>query len=264
MFTEAAVGTQGKVVPFASQHRRTEADISNMQLTSQDIAALANGRCFQRKLEPGAILLDQGARNENVYVLLEGWAFCYKVLEDGRRQILELVMPGSIIGFNPSEHAHYGVEAKTNCRVAVFNRQSFNATLLQSPVLCLKCANLFAQAEGRALERLSRVGRVSAVERVAGLIVELAKRLHVVGVTGQGALKLLLTQCEIADMLGLAKETVCRALMRLRKEGLISLTGGVLEILDFDRLVGLLGDEADSVFDECAECSATPFLDAAA
>jgi CRP/FNR family transcriptional regulator, anaerobic regulatory protein len=264
MLNQNIHAVERNLVQFAGQGRRNENFASTTQLNSEDVAHLANGRCFQRKLEPGTVLLDQGARSENVYVLLEGWAFCYKVLEDGRRQILDLVMPGSIIGFNQSEYAHCGVEAKTSCRVAVFNRQSFNDTLLQSPVLCLKCANLFAHAEGRALERLSRVGRVSAVERVSGLVVELALRLHAVGDKGKGALKLLLTQCEIADMLGLAKETVCRALMQLRKGGLISLSGGVLEIRDFERLMELVGDDAQGVFEECYGGPGVATLDVAA
>ena len=264
MFNEIPNTAERNLVQFTGTSRRTENFASTTQLNSQDVAILANGRCFQRKLEPGAVILNQGTRCENIYVLLEGWAFCYKVLEDGRRQILDLIMPGSIVGFNHFEHAHYGVEAKTNCRVAVFNRQSFNDILLQSPALCLKCANLFAHAEGRALERLSRVGRASAVERVSGLIVELALRLHAVGETGRGAIKLLLTQCEIADMLGLAKETVCRALMRLRNDGLISLSGGVLEIQDFDRLVELLGDDAEGVYDEGVDSKGLVPLDTAA
>ncbi len=234
-------------------------------LTSDDLNLLSHGRCFVRKIEAGGALLDQGSQSDSVYVLLEGWAFCYKVLEDGRRQILDLVLPGGILGFNIREFAHYGVEAKTECKVAVFNRQNFNATLLQSPKLCLKCANLFAHAETRALERLSRVGRLSAVERVAGLIVELAKRLHAVGEHRTGTLKLMLTQSEIADMLGLAKETVCRALMSLRKRGLVTLESGVLGITDFDGLLEAAGDEeVESVYDECMSCPGQRLLELAA
>lgn len=234
-------------------------------LTSDDLNRLAHGRCLIRRLEPGSALLDQGAHIDSVYVLLEGWAFCYKVLEDGRRQILDLVLPGGILGFNIREFAHYGVEAKTACRVAVFNRQGFNATLLQSPQLCLKCANLFAFAETRALERLSRVGRLSAVERVAGLIIELAKRLDAVNERRTGALKLMLTQSEIADMLGLAKETVCRALMSLRKAGLVVLESGVLDIRDFDGLLEAAGTEkSEIIYDECPTCPGAKLLELAA
>ncbi len=240
-------------------------DLVNDYLTSDDLNHLSQGRCFIRKLSPGSALLDQGSQSDSVYVLLEGWAFCYKVLEDGRRQILDLVLPGGILGFNLRNVSHYGVEAKTVCKVAVFNRQSFNATLLQSPELCLKCANLFSHAETRAMERLSRVGRLSAVERVSGLIVELAKRLHAVGETRTGALKLMLTQAEIADMLGLAKETVCRALMTLRKAGVVNLDHGLLDILDFDGLLEAAGDEeSEGVYDDCLDCTGIRLIELAA
>jgi CRP/FNR family transcriptional regulator, anaerobic regulatory protein len=245
-----------EVIAFEARHAARNPSRPQSELTAEDIDFLAHGRRLIRKIEPGAALLDQGARSDNVYVLLEGWAFCYKVLEDGRRQILDLVLPGSILGFNSHEQAHHGVDAKTACRVAVINRQAFNLELLKSPALCLKCANLFASAGSRALERLSRVGRLSAVERVAGLLVELAKRLHAVEDSRQGALKLMLTQCEIADMLGLAKETVCRALMNLRRRGVIDLHAGVLAIHDFDGLLEASGDDAESLYDECADLPA--------
>ena len=212
-------------------------------LTPEDLEILAHGRCFMRNLEPGSTLLDQGSQSDKVYVLIDGWAFCYKMLEDGRRQILDLVLPGGIIGFDGGEVARYGVEAKTTCRVAVFNRHGFSATLLDSPALCLKCACLFASAESRALERLSRVGRWSAVERVSGLIVELARQLRTAGEKREGAPSLTLTQMEIADMLGLAKETVCRVLMSLRKEGFVHFRRGNLEIRNLAGLVDAAGDD---------------------
>jgi Crp-like helix-turn-helix domain len=64
--------------------------------------------------------------------------------------------------------------------------------------------------------------------------------------------------------LGLAKETVCRALMQLRKGGLISLSGGVLEIRDFERLMELVGDDAQGVFEECYGGPGVATLDVAA
>ena len=223
---------------------------SHSFLTADDINQLSRGRCVVRKLEAGVTLFDQGSHSDGVYVLLEGWAFCYKVLEDGRRQILDLVLPGGILGFNASEFAQHGVEAKTECKFAVFKHQVFTSILLQSPTLCLKCANLFAHAETRAFERLSRVGRLSAVERVSGLIVELVMRLHAVSESRTSVLKLMLTQAEVADMLGLAKETVCRALMSLRRAGLVHLEGKVLDILDFDGLLEAAGDESEDYYDE--------------
>lgn len=236
----------------------------NSHLTTDDINQLSRGRCFVRKLESGVTLFDQGSHSDGVYVLLEGCAFCYKVLEDGRRQILDLVLPGGILGFNAVEFAHYGVEAKTECKFAVFKHQVFTSILLQSPTLCLKCANLFANAETRAFERLSRVGRLSAVERVSGLIVELVMRLHAVGESRTGVLKLMLTQAEVADMLGLAKETVCRALMSLRRAGLVRLEGKVLDILDFNGLLDAAGDESEDNYDECSTHGQTTFAKIAA
>ncbi len=251
MLQEHRHNRDNAVVSFGSRQMVQNPVSVHLAITPEDIEGLAHGRCLVRKIAPGATVLEQGAHSDSVYVLLDGWAFCYKVLEDGRRQILDLVLPGSILGFTIGEQMHHGVEAKTACRIAVFNRKTFNTELLKRPGLCLKCASLFANAESRALERLSRVGRLSALERVAGLLAEMAKRLHAIGDSRQGVLNLLLTQCEIAEMLGLAKETVCRALKQLKQQGLVDLHAGLLVIHDFDGLLNASGDDTESFFEDC-------------
>jgi CRP-like cAMP-binding protein len=223
----------------------------SLALTTSDLDVLDRGRHLHRTVPAGQDILRQGERNASVYILIEGWALCYRVLDDGQRQILDLVLPGGILGFGFSRSLPYGVEAKTPCKVAVFSRDSFLSALLKTPDLCLKCAELFALAEARAFERLSRVGRLGAKERVAGLIVELARRLTGNG-NGNGngeewLVKLPLTQHDIADMLGLASETVCRALMSLRRQRLTTWQNGKLEIHDLPGLIAAAGEDAEAL-----------------
>jgi CRP/FNR family transcriptional regulator, anaerobic regulatory protein len=219
---------------------------SSMALTSSDLGILEQERRLHKVIGAGHDIFQQGGTCKNVYVLLEGWAFCYRVLEDGHRQILDLALPGSVLGFHFAKTLPYGVEAKTSCKVAVFSREAFVASLLKSPHLCLKCAELFASAEARAFDRLSRVGRLSAQERVAGLIVELATRLRAYDNGNEAQIQLPLTQQDMADMLGLANETVCRALMALRKQSLVTWQGGKIEIFDLEALVEAAGEDIEA------------------
>lgn len=212
-------------------------------LTLQEVSRLSHGRYLHMALGPGETLFQQGDSPDNVYVLISGSAFCYKIMEDGRRQILDLLLPGSVLGFSPSTVTHCGAEAKTACRFAVLPRNSFMSALMANPELCLKCANHFALAETRAFDRMSRTGRLGAVERVAGLIVELATRLHAHEDAGTLYVSLPLKQAEIADMLGLAKESVCRSLKTLKKLGLANWHNGTLTIHQFETLAALSGED---------------------
>jgi CRP/FNR family transcriptional regulator, anaerobic regulatory protein len=104
----------------------------------------------------------------------------------------------------------------------------------------LKCVELFASAEMRALERLSHVGRRSARERVAGLVVEIAQRLNR---SDRREIELPMTQIDIADMLGLAHETVCRALVAMRNQKLTTWRNGKLQIHNLTGLMTIAGIE---------------------
>lgn len=218
-------------------------------LGADDLAAFANSRAIHRHFKPGQSLVTQGESSDHVYILLEGWVICQKLHEDGSRQILDLVMPGSILGYNCAHGTVYGFEAKTSCRVIAIARDAFSDLLLHSPQLCLRCAEVFSAAEARAFLRMSHLGRMTAKERVAGLIVELALRHQACGRDpGIDEIELPLTQQDIADMLGLAHETVCRVLVNFRTCRLTTWRSGKLEIHDVKRLIAIAGcdDEAEA------------------
>jgi CRP/FNR family transcriptional regulator, anaerobic regulatory protein len=218
-------------------------------LVATELDALLGVRAIHRHIKPGQSLITQGESNAHVYVLLQGWVISQKLHEDGSRQILDLVMPGSIIGYNCTLRAGYGFEAKTECHVISVSRDAFSDVLLRSPELCLRCAGIFSAAETRAFERMSHLGRMTARERVAGLIVELASRLQANGVSNIESVAIPLTQQDIADMLGLAHETVCRVLVSFRTRKLTTWRSGKLEIYDVKRLRIIAGyDEVDDDF----------------
>jgi CRP-like cAMP-binding protein len=232
---------------MASQSRRVSGALGPAELE-----VFASARSNIRSFAAGQSLIKQGEPCKEVYVLLDGWAICQKMLEDGGRQILDLVMPGHIFGFNVFGGANYGVEAKTDCKAVGLSREAFNGLLLRAPTVCLKCAEVFASAEARAFERLSQVGRLNAKQRVGGLIVELAMRLRDADESAASRIELPLTQLDIADMLGLAHETVCRVLVAMRNMKLTTWRNGRLEIHDLERLMEVSGIDPETVdFESC-------------
>jgi CRP/FNR family transcriptional regulator, anaerobic regulatory protein len=207
-------------------------------LGSVERAALQELRPTVRRVQDGQTLYDQGDAAGSVYILLDGWAFRYRVLGDGRRQIVDFTLPGALLGYGVDRTMTHGVEARTVCDFWAIPRAQFEQLLVRYPRLAMRVVELLARNEAIALERLMTLGRQSARERIAHLLVELIARAREAGkrVTERG-FTLPLTQTHIADATGLTAVHVCRTLAVLRKSGLCVLRNGRLQILDMKKLI---------------------------
>jgi len=221
-------------------------------LSAQDRQRVAAAWPSFRTLKAGESLYFQGDECRTISLLLDGWAFRHQSLEDGRRQILDFALPGSAFGLAGSGVTTHGVETLTACRFSVFGRDALYALLQEVPVLALRFVELLGGAEARAFEHLTNVGRRSARERVANLLLELLLRARQATAAGRmPRMTLPLMQPHIADALGLASETVCRTLAAMRKDGIVVLRAQKLDVLDIDRLAA----EAGVALDQAAPAS---------
>lgn len=216
-------------------------------LSLHDTLRVNAARPSFRTLRVGETLYFQGDESCYIYLLLDGWAFRHQSLEDGRRQILDFALPGAVFGFPSTNILTHGVEALTPCTFSVFTRDNLFDLLQRVPVLGLRFIEIMADAEARAYEHLTSVGRRSARERVANLLMEILLRARRGDRTdGTARMTLPLMQPHIADALGLASETVCRTLAAMRRDGVLVLRAQKLEVLDIERLA----DEAGINLDE--------------
>jgi CRP-like cAMP-binding protein len=224
-------------------------------VSAQDMLRVNAARPTFRALKAGETLYFQGDEAKYIYLLLDGWAFRHHNLEDGRRQILDFALSGAVFGFPATGVLTHSVEALTPCTFSVFTRDNLFDLLQRVPVLGLRFMEMMAGAEARAFDRLTSVGRRSARERVANLLMELLLRAHGVGsADGPARMTVPLMQPHIADALGLASETVCRVLAAMRKDGVLVLRSQKLEVLDVLRLA----DEAGIDLDEAMPRKSTP------
>lgn len=204
-----------------------------------------------KRLQVGQCLYEQGDHSDFVYLLIDGWAFRYRTLNDGRRQIVDFALPGALLGFGPGRLVSHGVEARTVCDLCVIPRARFDELLLRVPALAFRLIQTLAQNEAIALERLMTIGRLSARERIAHLLVELVARARQAGLRvtersfTSGGFTLPLTQTHIADATGLTSVHVCRTLAELRKDGVVLLRTGKLQILDIRQLIAEAGFAPD-------------------
>lgn len=202
-----------------------------------------------RTLKTGESLFLQGDEVRSICVLHDGWAFRYQCLEDGRRQIVDFVLPGDVLGIGPSPQMLYGVEALSPCTWITISRESFFASLRQQPALSMKLVDVLSAGQLRAFDQMTSLGRRTARERVAHLLLDLARRVRKSASECEGIeITMPLMLSHIGDALGLATETVCRCLGELKRAGILVFSAGRLEILDLDglsELAGALVDDED-------------------
>ena len=198
---------------------------------------LESVRWLVKAVDKSCSLIDQGEDREVVCVLLSGWAFRYQTLSDGKRQILDFVFAATLIGFGSGATNSYGVETVTNCTVATLPHGQFRRLLTTCPTLAVQVVERVSDSEMRAHEHMTSLGRRSARERIAALIVELTSRAQCkeLGMR-KYSIDLPVTQIMIGDALGLSNEHVCRILGKLANDSVIEIDHHTLKVLDREAL----------------------------
>lgn len=173
-----------------------------------------------------------GQNNAELYTMFSGWAFRFKLFEDGRRQILNFLLPGDLVGLQASllSEAQHGIEAMTDVQLCVFSRRRTFDMFVKMPVVAYEVAWLGSREESIIDENLTSVGRRSAAERIAALVISLHRRCNALGLVSDQGFLFPLTQQHIADALGLSLVHTNKTWSRLRRAGLFELNGGHLKL----------------------------------
>lgn len=205
-----------------------------------DRALLADLARSSRCLEPQQDIVRAGDRAAGVHLVLEGYAFRYKIIDDGQRQILGLLLPGDFcdlqsIVLGPSDHY---IAALTACTVADIPQDRVDALVFRDSRLARALWWATLVDESILREWLASMGQRSADKRIAHLFCELLLRQQLVGAAGERDCPLPLTQPMLADILGITTIHVSRILRDLRLAGLIQLKDRRLHVPDVGRLQG--------------------------
>jgi CRP-like cAMP-binding protein len=196
--------------------------------------------------ETGTTLLYEGSHSAHLYTLLSGWAFRYKTLQDGRRQILNYMLPGDLVGLQGSVigEMQHSVEALSPLVLCVFQRDRLNDLFRNHPGLGFDITWLAAQEERMLDDHLLSLGRRTATERAAYLIGFLYHRAASVGLAGsERNIYLPITQMHVADTLGLSIVHTNKTLRKLAGMGLIRWLDRSCEVLDVAGLMEVAGWE---------------------
>jgi CRP/FNR family transcriptional regulator len=187
----------------------------------------------------GGQMLSQGVVSPHLYSVLQGVLFRFKTLEDGRRQIVNYLFPGDMIGLQGAmdDPLLYSIEALTEARTCIFQRDRFLELFALHPRLGFDVAWLAAREESSLDEHLLSVGRRSARERIAYLALFLFLRGRATGIAGRTYLNISLTQAQIADTIGLSIVHTNKTLQVLRKSNVIEWTPDRIGIHDIDAAI---------------------------
>jgi CRP-like cAMP-binding protein len=201
-------------------------------VTPDELAAIDNLKKQHIMLSAGAEIIRAGEVSPELYTLYSGWAFRFKTLPDGRRQILNFLLPGDLLGLQAAmfDAAQHGIEALTDVQLCVLPRRDIWALFGTMPSLAFDVTWLGSREESIVDENLASVGRRTAAERVAALIIALYKRAKLLGLVIDDAFDFPLTQQHLADALGLSLVHTNKTLAKLRRMGMFTSKNGTLTL----------------------------------
>lgn len=203
------------------------------QLESLEKDRLEKTRWLVKTIDRGCSVIDQGEDREMIGVLLSGWAFRYQTLPDGKRQILDFIFAGALVGFGSGTTYSYGVETVTTCTVAILPHGQFRRLLTTCPTLAMQVVERVSDSEMRAHAHMTSLGRRGARERIAALIMELISRAGYTDLDKRkNSIDLPVTQIMIGDTLGLSNEHVCRLLGKFAGDGVVEIKNHAWKVLD--------------------------------
>src|SRR5579863_3672268 len=201
-------------------------------ISENELAVINDIKRDHLTVPAGTEIIRAGQDSPEFYTLYSGWAFRFKTLPDGRRQILNFLLPGDLLGLQAAmfDTALHGIAALTDIQLCVLPRRKVWDLFGEMPELAFDVAWLGSREESIIDENLTSVGRRSAAERVAALIIALYKRAGILGLVADDSFAFPLTQQHVADALGLSLVHTNKTLAKLRRMGMFTTANGTLTL----------------------------------
>ena len=192
-------------------------------------------------LRPHKSLVVADSSRDVICRLRAGWACQFRGLPNGRRAIVDIYLPGDIIGLDPGRRTRPLNEVLTLTSVTVERIEATDAliNLMTYRPAALYIAWLLGQRQRRIDRRLAAISCLDARGRLATMMLDFHTRLRRRRLVTGSRYKLPLTQIQIADYLGLTVVHLNRVLRSLRDDGIIKVEKRCLTILDLERLMSL-------------------------
>lgn len=204
---------------------------------------------YYRSYEAGQTVIFSGDRMDFVASVVSGIATLTQTMEDGRRQMVGLLLPSDFVGRPGRDRTPYDVVATTDLVMCCFRKRPFEEMMLRTPRIAQRLLEMTLDELDAAREWMLLLGRKTAREKIASFLAIIARReasATSLVLTNRRSFDLPLTREAMADYLGLTLETVSRQISALRRDGVIELEGARhVTIHDLRRLMDEAGDDSD-------------------
>jgi len=199
-----------------------------------------------RRVEAKEFLFVEGDAISHLYRIETGAIALYKVLADGRRQVMGFAYPGDLIGLGIEGEHVMNAQAIKPTRVRCLPLGSLRQSAARDPALAFKLYEALARELAATRDLMLTTGQRSAVERVASFLLAFSRRNERNG-QDPASFELPMTRTDIGDFLGLTIETVSRTFTKLKQMGLIELPHcNQVRLSDIDALENLASGEQDA------------------
>lgn len=191
-----------------------------------------------QEFDAGTVLVPQGGNYGDVYLLQQGWVMRSRYMENGSRQIVNLVLPGDFVAMNALLFASSDFELKCKTAITAFRlpAEKLGNALMRNTMLSAALFWVNAHEESLLAERIVSLGRRSARERTAHVLCELIARLEITGVDDIKQLMIPMSQEEFSDILGISIVHMNKTLRAFERDEILSFRNSTLLILDKARL----------------------------
>ena len=209
-----------------------------MQLSAADLRSLELIVEGERIIKKRKDLVVVGDQYRNLCFVKDGYAIRYKLLRSGKRQILNVILPGDVIGFPVSffDRSIYSVVAVSDLTYSICPLDAYAQLCYERPQFGLALSWLAAYEAAIYAEHIVDLGRRTPLERTAHFLLELHARLLAVGRAQKTSFDLPFSQELMADVLGLSVPHLNRVMQRLRAEQLITTRSRLVELTDMASL----------------------------
>lgn len=223
--------------------------ISAITTLTEEERALVRKLCLYREtVQAGAEFAREGEAIP-ARLIVSGWACRQRSLPDGRRQIFGFLMPGDTVGLNltsrPVDEVSTVAITRVECVDALMLREILAVHDDRHARLQTALAAVRRYEERCLLDHIVRLGRQSAHERTAHLLLELRQRCRMAGLCDGERFPMPLTQEVLSDALGLSIVHLNRTLQQMKRDRLVEIKSGWVTLLDINRLMSICDFESD-------------------
>lgn len=218
-------------------------------MTEDELAFMRRFKIRDLHLPPGTPILTEGQPSPHLFTVLSGMGTRYKTLEDGRRQVVNFLLPGDFLGLQAGfmgemQHSARSVSDMVLC---VFPRDKLWEMFQSQPERAYDLTWIAAVEEHFLGDTIATLGQRTATERVSWALVRFWQRLESIGLSRDGAVPLPFRQQDLADALGLSLVHTNKTVARLRQQGLAIWSDRRLMVPDPRRLMMVAGIDPEHI-----------------